>query len=151
MGGVPPFSAKKKSVKNWPKNSVFKAKNAIFGEFLASRRPLRGGGYPLSGKFLLLGFLNTSLRLYLTTKDDEEKNTLYLHLEMRRNNSDTISVSHLVGDLGAVGRGPGPLREQLIVSSLARRRGVQYYVDMEIVPILSLSQSEDSISWLTDV
>ena len=70
---------------------------------------------------------------------------------MRRNSSDTISVSHLVGDLGAVGRGPGPLREQLIVSSLARRRGVQYYVDLEIVPILSLSQSEDSISWLTDV
>ena len=85
------------------------------------------------------------------TKNDEEEKILYLHLEMRRNNSDTISVSHLVGDLGAVGRGPGPLREQLIVSSLARRRGVQYYVDLEIVPILSLSQSEDSISWLTDV
>ena len=70
---------------------------------------------------------------------------------MRRNNSGTISVSHLVGDLGAVGRGPGPLRDQLIVSSLARRRGVQYYVDLEIVPILSLSQGEDSISWITDV
>ena len=45
-GGVPPFSAKKKSVKNWPKNSVFWAKNAVFSEFLASRRPPRGGGTP---------------------------------------------------------------------------------------------------------
>ena len=46
-GKVPPFSAKEKSVKNWPKNSVFWAKNAVFSEFLASRRPLRGGGgYP---------------------------------------------------------------------------------------------------------
>ena len=46
-GGVPPFSAKKKSVKNWPKNSVFWAENAVFSKFLGSRRPLRGGGgYP---------------------------------------------------------------------------------------------------------
>ena len=45
--GVPPFSAKKKSVKNWPKNCVFWAKNTVFSEFLASCRPLRGGGgYP---------------------------------------------------------------------------------------------------------
>ena len=54
-GGVPPFSAKKKSVKYWPKNSVFKAKNAVFGELLAGRRPLRGGGVPpfSAKKFLL--------------------------------------------------------------------------------------------------
>ena len=30
-------------------------------DFLAGRSPLRGGGYPLSGIFPLLGFLNTSL------------------------------------------------------------------------------------------
>ena len=58
-GGVPPFSAKKKSVKNWPKNSVFWAKNAVFSEFLASRRPLRGGGgyppFPLRKNLLRIG------------------------------------------------------------------------------------------------
>ena len=32
--GVPPFSAKKKSVENWPKNSVFWAKKAVFSELL---------------------------------------------------------------------------------------------------------------------
>merc|ERR550525_1018977 len=61
--GVPPFSAKKKSVKNWPKNSVFKAKNAVFGEFLASRRPLRGGGVPpFSAKKFLLTFRPAEVR-----------------------------------------------------------------------------------------
>ena len=31
-GGVPPFSVKKKSMKNWLKNGVFWAKIAVFGE-----------------------------------------------------------------------------------------------------------------------
>ena len=30
-GGVPPFSVKKKSMKNWLKNGVFWAKIAVFG------------------------------------------------------------------------------------------------------------------------
>ena len=45
--GLPPLSVKKKSIKNWPKNSVFRAKNAVFGgknPFLATDRPLRGEG-----------------------------------------------------------------------------------------------------------
>ena len=31
-------------------------------DFLAGRSPLRGGGYPLSGIFPLLGFLNPSIK-----------------------------------------------------------------------------------------
>ena len=51
LWGGTPFSAKKKSVENWPKNSVFWMKNAVFGKFLASCRPLRGeGGTPEAQK-----------------------------------------------------------------------------------------------------
>ena len=62
-GRVPPFSAKKNTFKNWPKNSVFRAKNAVFCEFLASRRPLRGGGVPpFSAKKFLLTFWPAEVR-----------------------------------------------------------------------------------------
>ena len=86
-GGVPPLSVKFFFVKNRPKNSVFWAKNAVFGgkfvEFrplwgggggpphsvnffpLVFRRkihPLWGGGNPPSGQIQGLGFLNRSLR-----------------------------------------------------------------------------------------
>ena len=63
MGGVPPFSAKKKSVKDWPKNSVFKAKNsvfkaknAVFGEKILDFGSVKGGGGvpPFSVKFFSL-------------------------------------------------------------------------------------------------
>merc|ERR1711997_508884 len=45
-GGVPPLSVKFFFVKNRPKNSVFWAKNAVFGGKFVEFRPLWGGGYP---------------------------------------------------------------------------------------------------------
>ena len=46
-GGVPPLSVKFFFVKNRPKNSVFWAKNAVFGGKFVEFRPLwGGGGYP---------------------------------------------------------------------------------------------------------
>ena len=45
-GGVPPLSVNFFFVKNRPKNSVFWAKNAVFGGKFVEFRPLWGGGYP---------------------------------------------------------------------------------------------------------
>ena len=44
-GGVPPIPLFF-FVKNRPKNSVFWAKNAVFGGKFVEFRPLWGGGYP---------------------------------------------------------------------------------------------------------
>jgi len=49
-GGVPPFSVKKKSMKNWLKNGVFWAKIAVFGEKISvfgNGSSVEGGGTPL--------------------------------------------------------------------------------------------------------
>ena len=50
-GGVPPFSVKKKSMKNWLKNGVFWAKIAVFGEKISvfgnGSSVGGGGGTPL--------------------------------------------------------------------------------------------------------
>ena len=43
-GGVPPLSVNFFFVKNRPKNSVFWAKNAVFGGKFVEFRPLWGGG-----------------------------------------------------------------------------------------------------------
>ena len=50
-GGVPPLSVNFFFVKNRPKNSVFWAKNAVFGGKFVEFRPLWGGGGP---PFLLI-------------------------------------------------------------------------------------------------
>ena len=47
-GGVPPLSVKFFFVKNRPKNSVFWAKNAVFGGNCFEFRPLWGGVPPIS-------------------------------------------------------------------------------------------------------
>ena len=44
--GIPPFSVKKKSIKNWPKNGVFWAKNAVFGEKIS----VFGNGSSVEGR-----------------------------------------------------------------------------------------------------
>ena len=67
FGGVPPFSVKKKSIKNWPKNSVFWAKNAVFGEknSVFGPGPARKGGGgvpPLSVNFFPLTFWENVVR-----------------------------------------------------------------------------------------
>ena len=46
-GGVPPFSVRKKSIKNWPKNGVFGAINSIIGEKISvfgNGPSVKGGG-----------------------------------------------------------------------------------------------------------
>ena len=41
--GVPPFAVIKKSVENWPKNSVFRQKNAVFGKKNSKPLAVMGG------------------------------------------------------------------------------------------------------------
>ena len=63
-GGVPPLSVKFFFVKNRPKNSVFWAKNAVFGGKFVEFRPLWGGEEvpPHSVNFFPLAFRNKSVR-----------------------------------------------------------------------------------------
>ena len=62
-GGVPPLSVKFFFVKNRPKNSVFWAKNAVFGGKFVEFRPLWGGGVtPHSVNFFPLVFRKNSVR-----------------------------------------------------------------------------------------
>ena len=64
-GGVPPFAVIKKSVENWPKNSVFKAKNAVFGERFGEPSSAKGGGVPpFSAKKFLLTFRPAEVRYW---------------------------------------------------------------------------------------
>ena len=65
--GVPPLSVKKKSIKNWPKNGVFWAKNAVFGEKISVFRSGpsvegRGGVPPFSVNFFPLTFRKILVR-----------------------------------------------------------------------------------------
>ena len=62
-GGVPPLSVNFFFVKNRPKNSVFWAKNAVFGGKFVEFRPLWGGGVPPhSVNFFPLVFRKNSVR-----------------------------------------------------------------------------------------
>ena len=62
-GGVPLLSVKFFFVKNRPKNSVFWAKNAVFGGKFVEFRPLWGGGIPPhSVNFFPLVFRKNSVR-----------------------------------------------------------------------------------------
>ena len=65
-GGVPPFSVKKKSMKNWLKNGVFWAKIAVFGEKISvfgNGSSVEGGGVPpFSVNFFPLTFRKILVR-----------------------------------------------------------------------------------------
>ena len=57
----------------------------------------------------------------------------FYNWKIKQNDPDAISVSHLGGDLRCSRQGPGPLREQLIVSSQKKSRHLQYmYVNHKL-------------------